>query len=190
VLHLILDETLVEGSAGSSRPVLKTLRVPSGVSYIRPKAPLGSLLTGVISDGNPMIEPLTGGPQPRLLLLTPPAAGAATVNGRTAPCVCLLRVGDQWLLDDSRLLHVTAFDTPRIGPAIGLEDGVVCPVCRTPFSQDGRVFTCPCGRTLHYDDDDVTEDRRLLCVLLASECSNCRRPINLNGGFRYVPDLG
>ena len=196
-LHLALDESLlghVNSGAGAAAapsvpPVLETLRVPAGVSYLRRGAGLGKMLTDTVSDGSSVIEPLTDGPQPRLVLLTPPGVDAPTVNGRLAPRVCLLRVGDQWLLDDGRLLHVTAFDTPRIGPPTDLEAGALCPVCRTPFNRDGRTFTCPCGQMLHYDDDDVPEDKRLLCAALASECATCRSPINLEGGFRHVPSL-
>ena len=188
-LHLILSTS--EPAAASRPRVLETLRVPAGVSYLRQDAPLDNLLGKKPGNAALVVEPLAGNAEPRLLLLAPSGAPPATVNGRRAPRVSLLRPGDQLLLDDGRLLVLTAFDTPRIGPAADARPGATCPVCRTPFTEENaRVFTCSCGTTLHYDTEDVPEDRRLQCAALATECATCRAPVHLQGGFRdvYIPD--
>ena len=194
-LHFVVDDALatMTGAGKVSPSVLETLRVECDMSHLRLDAPAedDALLTRAASKRSLVIEPLGDDRQPLLLLLTPPGVGVPTVNGRRATRVCLMRVGDQLLLDDGRLLHLTAFDTPRVGEPSDQQLGVPCPVCRTPIDKDARVYSCPCGSTLHYDDStDAGDNDRLLCATLASECMSCRRPINLNGGFRYVPDLG
>ncbi len=192
-LHLVIDDLLQENAgtvrSSVSTPVLETVRVPIGVSYLRSGAPAKELITATPSDGCPAIEPLPRGPQPRLLLLAGRGVPAPTVNGRSAPRVCLLRVGDQVLLDDGRLLHVTAFHSPQIGPHAEQSAGPLCPICRAPFGPGRRVFTCPCGSKMHYDDPaDIPRDECLLCATFADACGKCHRPIHLSGGFQYVPD--
>ena len=192
-VHLVIDDSLVEGGASSSTMprVLETVRVPDDVSYLDTGATAESLVTLTGSDGDLMIEPLPDGPHPRLLLLTPQGAAAPTVNGHGAPRVCLLRVGDQVLLDDGRLLHVTAYSTPMIGPPTEQQIGARCPVCRTPITKkNARVFTCPCGSVMHHDDPaDTPSDICLECATISSECLACHQQICLSGGFQYVPDL-
>ncbi len=192
-VHLVIDDSLLDGGATSSTQprVLKTIRVPGDVSYLHPGASAESLVTPTGSDGALMIEPLPDGPHPRLLLLTPSGAAAPTVNGRSAPRVCLLRVGDQLLLDDGRLLHVTAYSKPIIGPPTEQQIGARCPVCRTPITKkNARVFTCPCGSVVHYDDPaDTTNDNCLECATISSECLACHHRIRLSEGFVHVPEL-
>ncbi len=194
-LHLVIDDLLLDGGASSSTAprVLETVRLPGDVSYLHTGASPESLVTPTASNGALMIEPLPDGPHPRLLLLTPNGAAAPTVNGHGAPRVCLLRVGDQLLLDDGRLLHVTAYSTPMIGPPTEQQiGGPPCPVCRTPIlKKNARVFTCPCGSVAHFDDPaDTAHDACLECATIPSECLVCKEPISLCGGFRYVPDFG
>jgi len=192
-VHLVIDNALSGGGATSSSAprVLQTVRIPGRVSYLHTGAPAESLVTPTGSDGDLMIEPLPDRPSPRLLLLTPDGAAVPTVNGHGAPRVCLLRVGDQLLLDDGRLLHVTAYSTPVIGPPTEQQIGARCSVCRTPITKENvRVFTFPCGSVAHYDDPaDTGNDNCLECATLSSECLVCHHPIRLGGGFEYVPDL-
>ncbi len=193
-VHLVIDDALLDGGATSSATprVLKTVRVPGDVSYLHTGAPAESLVAPTGSNGALMIEPLPDGPHPRLLLLTPSGAAAPTVNGHGAPRVCLLRVGDQLLLDDGRLLHVTAYSKPIIGPPTEQQIGARCPVCRTPITKENaRVFTCTCGSVAHYDDPaDTGNDSCLECATIPSDCLVCQEPISLCEGFRYVPDFG
>ena len=191
-VHLVIDDTLVDGGAAAAHPrVLSTVRVPGDLSYLHTGASAESLVTRTGSHGDLMIEPRPDGPHPRLLLLTPDGAAAPTVNGHGVPRVCLLRIGDQLLLDDGRLLHVTAHSTPRIGPPTEQQIGALCPVCRTPIKKKHvRVFTCTCGSVVHYDDPaDTTNDNCLECATIPGECLVCHHPIRLVGGFEYVPDL-
>ena len=121
-LHLVIDPALAVTPAAESvvgeppAQVLQTLRLPAGVSFLRPNAASRELLHETSDPRSLILEPQPDGPQPRLLLLAPRGIPAPTVNGRRAPRVCLLRVGDQLLLDDGRLLHLTAYDEPRVGP--------------------------------------------------------------------------
>ena len=192
-LHLVLDDALRGGAAvpTAAPRVLKTVRISDSVSYLRSGSSPEALVASSGSNGDLMVEPLPAGPHPRLLLLTPQGAATPTVNGRSAPRVCLLRVGDQLLMEDGRLLHVTAYSTPMIGPATEQQVGSRCPVCLTPIKQDARVFTCPCGSVTHYDDAAGTPaDERLECATIPSECLLCRHPIHLKGGYIHVPDFG
>jgi len=116
-----------------------------------------------------------------------------TEAGRTMPLVGGGReAGLKFLLlDDGRLLHITAHSTPRIGPPTEQQIGARCPVCRTPITKENaRVFTCTCGSVSHYDDPtDTTNDNCLECATIPSECLACHHPIRLVGGFEYVPDV-
>jgi hypothetical protein len=196
-LHLVVDElrSLTRSSpAGTPPRVLQTVRVPEAASYLRPGAPArGLVATSAAEEGSLVIEPLVDGSAPRLLLLAPRGATAPTINGRSAPRVCLLRVGDQILLEDGRLLHLTAFQRPQIGPATEQQVGERCHVCRTPIKQGDRVFTCPCGRgVMHYDAPSghgQDENERLECATLPSECPICRRSISLSEGFDHAPTI-
>ena len=183
-LHLVIDDALLGGPADR---VLRTFRVPDSVSFLHASAPDEQLLADAGPAGSLVVEPLLDGGQPRLLVLTPPDAAAPTVNGRSAPRVCLLRPKDQLLLDSRRILHLTVFYTPRVGPATKKQAGLRCPICRTPIREGCRVFTCPCDVVLHHDDKDASN--ALACAKLPSECPNCRIKVRLEGGFQDVPDL-
>jgi hypothetical protein len=200
-LHLIVDCGL-PGTLSSSGPVkpeadsstdrpraLKTLRV-SGVSYLHPGGPVENLVGEAPADDSLVIEPLADGSQPRLLLVTPRSAPVPRVNGRLAPRVCLLRLGDQLLLDDGRLLHLSAFQRSPIVSASEEQAGSLCPICRTTIEPGTRVFCCPsCGLLLHCEKRAEPDDEnRLECAKLRSDCPSCRNPVNLSGGFQYVPD--
>lgn len=194
-LHLVVDRPLAAGPelrrAGRQPRVLETVRVPpDAVSFLDPGAPAAGLVRMDAAAGRWMLEPLVDGPHPRLLLLAPRGTEPPTVNGRGAPRVCLLRVGDQLLLVDGRLLHVTAYDRPRTGTASDEQTGRHCAFCRTPVEKGARVFTCPCGEVLHHDDPDrTTHADPLECAKLVRECRTCRRPIHLSGGFLHVPSF-
>jgi hypothetical protein len=188
-LHFVIDEGL---STSPSEPrqnqVLQTLRLPATVCFLRPGADSANLLDHTSESGSLLLDPLPDGPQPRLLLLTPRGIAAPKVNGRRAPRVYLMRIGDQLLLDDGRLLHLTAFDSPRVGAIAEPQATTRCLICRAPFKSNAQVYTCPCGAAMHYDPAEVPEDSRLLCATLSAGCTSCQRSIQLEGGFRHVPD--
>lgn len=190
-LHLVLDDFLPGNGASCPQPrTLETVRLPDEVSYLHPDAAPTALVTDTSSTGDLVIEPLTDGPQPRLLLLTPDGTAAPTVNGRRAPRVALLRVGDQLLLSAQRIAHVTAYITPIIGPATKEQAKKRCPVCRTPVKENARAFTCPCGTVYHHDDPARAAAKDCLeCATLPTKCTVCRLPVCLRGGFQYVPDF-
>ena len=191
-IHLILDPARPgDASVGPATRVLETLRIPDGVSYLRTGGLAKDLVSRSAGHGL-VLEPLEAeGAYPRLLLLAPSDVSPPIVNGSVAERVCLLRIGDQLLLDDGRLLYVTCFTTPRVGPPSEEQSRKLCPVCRTPLKNESRAFTCACGTVMHFDDPDRTpENQRLECVLLLKECPSCHRSIDLEGGFCFVPDLG
>lgn len=187
-LHLVIDPGLSDSRAVPTA-ALQTLRLPASVCFLRPDAAAAAdLLHGTANSGSLVLDPLPDGPQPRLLLLAPEGVAAPRVNGRRAPRVCLMRIGDQLLLADGRLLHLTAFDSRRVGPGVGLRADARCLVCRAPFQDDAQVYSCPCGAAMHYDPAEVPASARLLCATLSANCASCRRSIRLEGGFRHVPD--
>lgn len=189
-LHLVVDDTLFrDARARGSRPVLDTVRVPRGVSRLCSGAAPHAVVGPVPSTpGGPLLEPLEEGGE-RLILVTPRGVVAPRVNGRRAPRVCVVRAGDQILLEDGRILHVAVFHTPRIGAATEDQIGRICPICRTPIERGDRVFACPNdGTTLHLDSPETTaRPEPLECATLPSECPGCRTTIDLSGGFHHVP---
>ena len=190
-LHLVIDDFLPGCGAFEPSPrTLETVRLPDEVSYLHPDAAPTALVTDTSSTGDLVIEPLADGPQPRLLLLTPEGTATPTVNGRRAPRVALLRVGDQLLLNAQRIAHVTAYITPIIGPATKEQAKKRCPVCRTHVKENARVFTCPCAALYHHDDPAHAAAKDCLeCATLPAKCTVCDLPICLRGGFQYVPDV-
>lgn len=204
--HLVVDDALAGDLSGAppragarAGRVLATVPVPSGAVFrIEVDTPVEALLQRIedpagADDAHVVLQAVADGPHLRLLLLTPRGAAAPRVNGRRAPRVCLLRTGDQLLLESGRLLHVTVFDSPRIGAPAAAQRGMRCPICHTPIDRgrkDARVFTCPCGTAMHLDDPTHTPAEDCLeCATLPAECPSCRQPIRLSGGFRYVPNF-
>jgi hypothetical protein len=192
--HLVIDRPLTPAvsrsdGAGRAPRVLETVRVPNQVSFLHPDAPAKRLVTSAESADGLVLEPLADGLQPRLLLLAGPGTAPPMINGRGAPRVCLLQVGDQLLLEDGRLLHVTAFNSPRVGTATEEQVGTSCPICRTAVGRAARVFTCQwCGSVMHCEDPTRNADTAPLeCATIARDCPKCQRPIILAGGFQYVP---
>lgn len=199
--HLIVDHALLGDPTGTTTPplapatverpaTLETVRVP-GFSYLRTDAPTDKLVGDTPTEDSFAIEPVADGPRSRLLLVAPRNAPAPRVNGRRAPRICLLRTGDQLLLADGRLLHLTAFHNPPIDAATEQQAGIRCLICRTPVKAGSRVFCCPsCDSLMHCDDPaEAGDGDRLECAKLPSSCPGCRHPMKLDGGFDYVPDL-
>lgn len=183
-LHLVIDD------AAERADVLRTVRIPEGASYLRPGRPVDQLVAAEGSPGEPRIEPLLDSPQPRLLVLCPSGGAVPRINGRRGPRVCLLRVGDQLQLADGLLLHLTVENVPRIEPPGEDQIGTRCGLCRTAITAEHRrVYTCNiCETVLHHDEPGA--DDALECAALRGECAGCAQPVDLEGGFGYVPDLG
>ena len=131
-----------------------------------------------------LIEPVTNRHgQPRLLLINPPHA-RTRVNGIVTPPVAVLKERDVVQFPEGLAAHVCVRHRPRVGaPPPGLL-GRECPVCRVTFTAESKCYQCGCGAGLHLED----RPDGLQCVQTRTECV-CGRPIILQEGFSYQPDL-
>lgn len=224
VLHLIVDSLFPPASLEASAPAdeprggptLPAIRVPGQPSSLsRPARGGSTVVLNVIStaadvpDDRVIVEPIYGGQEARLVMLMPAGSGCPVrVNGIVPPRVCLLRIGDQVLFGNDVVLHLTAYNVPRLGRAEAAQVGTECLLCRVVFRSGDTVYVCPCGAAAHCmstgDDrsgrdtvagaentnDGVPEEgeEALECAKLLSACPRCSRPIVLVEGFEYVPE--
>jgi hypothetical protein len=200
-VHLIIDPLFGPGrpdavsDAGrnpADAPGLLTIPLPDGPGYLSLRAGGKPLLTKEPpSVACLLVEAIHDGARPRMLLLCPTGGPRVRVNGQSAPRVAMLRVGDQLLLTDACLLHVTVFNRPRIGPPREEQIGLECPLCRTPIARDDEVYSCTGNCTLHHRSAPKEPVGTVVeCAKIAAECPGCTRPIVLTEGFTYVPDFG
>jgi hypothetical protein len=130
-------------------------------------------------------EPLRTGGRSTLLMHSAPEA-SARVNGRPAPVLAALEMGDQVRIGHD-LLHLTRFR--RIEAIVPNQDqiGRKCPVCRVDFVAETRVVVHDCGAILHLEPETVPDDERLECALLG--CPSCREPVEFAAGFVFEPEV-
>lgn len=187
--HLLV-ESLEAERAPRSAVELPVLEVPPGVSYLAPSRSPLALVARRPRAASLAFEPVSlgaGGGRARLLALNP-AGLRARRNGLPLPIVALLDVGDQLQLDARAVLHVTEYR--RAGaerPAPELV-GRRCGLCRIPLTAATTVFLCSCGVPLHLEGLSVPADRRLECALLGG-CPDCERPVRVEGGHVWLPEL-
>ena len=173
------------GEAGG-RPA--RIPVPPGLSRLREDGRMLPLPEAEQPDGDAarVVEPLLLGGRPRLLVVSGDgstnAAGAARLNGRPAPLVCLLEVGDQLLLPGGTLLRLAVFHPSRIAAPTADQAGHKCALCRTPIGSGGRIYACPTGCLLHFEAEPGTA-APLECAKVGDSCPVCRRRIELEEGF-------
>jgi len=186
---------LVEGPAGAAAASALTdnrLEVPAGPSLltIRPGSgpQLSSLSTNLEAPAI-VVATVQQGPQVFLLVLSP-AESRPLVNAQVAPRLALLREGDQLRLPgDEHLLHVCIFHLARVGPAAPDQVGRGCPICRTSIVAGTVVYRCPCGVSIHAQDEERPPEERLECLKLISACACCSRPVVLKAGYSFVPEV-
>lgn len=154
----------------------REIAIPPGVSR----------LALTVSSADPAFEIVRAGSRP-LVLLRRPAGSSIRVNGLPAPALTLLRLRDEVRIGERAALHLTAWRSPRLGPAPEEQAGDKCPVCRSKLGKS-RAYQCPCGHFLHLMGDEVPEADRLECARLASRCPACEEEIRLKAGYLYEPE--
>ena len=173
-----------EGRAPRATGIPEEAEAP--ISLVIPRATMrGATARGAASC---CIEPVEVGGRPRLLMLTCATAEPLRVNGHAAPRVCLLEEGDQILLSDDTLLHLTVYNRPPIGPADDEVIGRECLLCRTRLLKGSTVYTCACGALFHFHFSQNGAEEPLECAKLIPECTRCLQSIVLTEGFAHVPD--
>jgi hypothetical protein len=132
-------------------------------------------------------EPLSVDRRPALLMLAPRDV-EVRVNGRPSPRIAVLGVGDQVQTGDA-VLHLTRYREFAVGPPSPEMIGRPCELCRVPFVEDTRVYIHDvCGRPLHLEPESKPAEDRLECARIG-DCPNCRKPISLESGYAYLPEL-
>lgn len=113
----------------------------------------------------------------------------ARINGLPAPCIAVLRRGDQLQIDDEHLLHVALYVRPYFGEPTAEHVGQKCPFCKSAIQAGQRIYLCPhCGTAMHCQEDEVAERDRLRCAMLATECRHCAAAVVMKEGFSDVPE--
>ena len=138
-----------------------------------------------------IIQPLWDRPRGQLLLLSP-GSRRPLVNGRPAPAVTLLSIGDEILFCTSScvIAHLTVFVRPQIGPSPRDVSGKRCPICKTKFVRDSIVYRCHgCSQLLHGGRPGNADRQGLNCAHLCKACPICQSPIQLTAGYAYLPEF-
>lgn len=114
--------------------------------------------------------------------------GSLRLNGRPAPLLAPLHLGDRLDLPGGLCLFVSALrDQGPVAPPEALI-GTECAVCRLPFEVKTRVHICPgCGEAVHAEGAEVDSGRRLTCVSLSPACTRCGRAHISGEGLAHVP---
>lgn len=157
-LHLI-----TEPLAGAAPPPYP---VPAGVSRLAGRVP--ALSAPVV------LEPVRQQQGQLRLLARFAQAGAAQVNGASAPSTVVLAPGDWFRCDAGPVVRVALFYRPQIGPPPAAVLGKPCPVCSVPFTPAATCLACPCGVVLHCERD---AEKGLQCAQLRRTCPRCGRDL-------------
>lgn len=168
-------------SAGSSAPDWPTLVLPAGLAHLcldqRPVALVASAPRGPAIT----FEVLDGRPNPRVVALCP-ADRQLRLNGRPAPPLVLLRIGDELQLEGLSL-HLTEFLGGGAELLPAHREGAPCGLCRQPISATTPVIICTCNEVLHLE-----EAPGLDCAA-QGDCPTCERPLQLEGGWAWTPEV-
>jgi hypothetical protein len=183
---LVEREVVVDEAALRRAEALPALELEAGLTSLTMEEGAQPLLRAGTSSDVPVFEPVRFDGLPGLLMSTPEGA-RVRVNGRRAPRVALLGVGDQ-VQHDGCVLHLTRFRKPRIGAPPAELVGTACPTCRTPVLEDARVVVHDCGAPIHLEDESTPEERRFECALVGS-CPRCEQPVDLEAGYAWLPEL-
>jgi hypothetical protein len=191
-VHLFPRERLAsepgEGqSAGSSPPPLVLAGGPARLEVDPAGRPR---LIPVPAEGHHaahLVEPIIArGPQPRLLLISPPGA-PTRVNGLPAPPVTVLGPGDEFHVAPSCSFTVAIYHRPYHGAVPPELTDVACPVCTIPLRPGDRCLVCLCGAPLHAAEDETVAGA-LACARMASACPRCQQPLRLEPAYEGLAD--
>jgi hypothetical protein len=183
VFHLIS-----EGGSGAGPAGELVIEVPDGVCGLRLAAGRAPATVPVSSPGaGLLLESVMHDAYPRLLLVNLRSA-AIRHNGRVAPHALLLREGDHFGPAGGPTLELALFHRAFVGSPPEVMIGEECPVCRSSFSEETRLYQCAhCGGGLHLEQG--AEDEALRCAEMVPECPKCSRPVRLTDGYLTPPAL-
>ncbi len=171
--RLVPDQAAKEGEALVLAPGLNFFQL--GTLQLQPQKPENF-------DGFLVLEPLGRD----LLMLAPGEHDEPIrVNDLAAPSVALLRQGDHLHVGNCPF-EVAQYSQPDIAAPDEAALGKPCPVCRTPFEPDTRVYRCACGCLLHHEEGENPEEL-LVCSDLLDGCPACGREITLSEGYVKTP---
>ena len=167
------------------------LEIPRGLSYlgltgkgrvvIRARSPKRTKLMAEL-------EVIKVRGQEFLLMASRPES-RARVNGHAVPRLAAPRLRDQLQFGTGPVMHLTVYNRPVLAPPAPEFIGKECHVCRVPFTEGTKVFTCSFCRTpLHCEGEEKDRDERLECARLRSECPFCHEPLRRTEGYLYVPE--
>jgi hypothetical protein len=163
------------------------LVLPQGVSSLRSDGAGRPRLERVGAPGSDSVPRFDALDDRRLLLAVPPGA-AVGLNGAPAPRLTRLASADRIDLPAGVTLHVARERCGAPGAVPADLVGESCGLCRVPLTPETRVWICDaCGAAMHLEPEDVPEQTRLTCALLASVCTQCQGPIDLGTGLDHVP---
>jgi hypothetical protein len=195
-LHLLTEPFAPDTSNPTDARDLPIVLVPTGASYLNLESKGGvkfpSVMRLVDCEAHlaPALafEPVHVARRPALLVVTPPSADRLRINGRPAPRVALLRVGDQLHLDGSCALHVVRKRKLEVVAPPSELVGRPCGYCRVPFVPETTIAICDCGVPLHLERPPKPENERLECARLTG-CPECREKLPSEAGELELPEL-
>ncbi len=138
-----------------------------------------------------VLEAIGAGPQSAVLVFPMPGHQVHT-NGMPTPLVATVRPKDRVRFDGSvEVLHGTRHIDNSIGPLPPGAVGTRCPICRSAFQAESRVWLCRCGQPLHLEppSDTAGSDEPLQCALFTSTCPNCSNEVAAaeDAEYTYIP---
>jgi hypothetical protein len=138
-----------------------------------------------------VLEAIGTGPQSAVLVFPMPGHQVHT-NGMPTPLVATVRPKDRLQFDGSvEVLHGTRHIDNSIGPLPQDAVGTKCPICRSAFHPESRVWLCRCGQPLHLEPPSKTagSDEPLQCAMFTSTCPNCSNEVAAaeDAKYTYIP---
>jgi len=183
-----------EGDNTKKTRQIEALHVPAGPSYVSiSKKGRAKITKRPPRRGHAfVIHPVGVGPQSAVLVF--PASGhQVRKNGIPAPLVAAVLPKDRLQFNSSdEVLHGTRLITNTVGPVPQDAVGTKCPLCRSPFKANSRVWICRCGQPLHLETPEDTDngDEPLECALVTSTCPNCHGEVTTgqDAKYTYIPE--
>jgi hypothetical protein len=123
-----------------------------------------------------------------LLLAIAPGQRRVRVNGSAAPRLSVVAVGDE-IHVEATAFHVTRYYDAKVGPPPPELVGQECALCRVVIEESSKVLVHPrCGRPLHHEPDPSGGGEPRECTSCGI-CPACLKPIRLEPGFAFLPEL-
>jgi len=172
---------------------VEAMHVPAGTSFVSINQTGRARITKrpPRRDQAFVLEAIGTGPQSAVLIFPMPGHQVRT-NGMPTPLVAMVRPKDSLQFDGSdEVLHGTRHIDNSIGPLPQDAVGTKCPICRSAFQAESRVWLCRCGQPLHLEppSDTAGGDEPLQCAMFTSTCPNCGNEVAAaeDAKYTYIP---